>query len=94
MGLNKWTRRNDCDNFARSYAQSANDCHALTLQRLGEDPEGLAVGEYHYFSTKLNGWHAIVVAVTENGLTFIEPQNNRLLVLTSQELRSCVFCYF
>lgn len=95
MGLSNWTRRNDCDNFARAYAQAAQDCHALSVARRGEgEAEGLAVGEFHYYSQRLHGWHAIVIAVVETGLIFVEPQNNRQLVLTESELRSCVFCYF
>lgn len=89
MGLNKWTRKHDCDNFARAYVSAAHDCHALTT---GDDSEGLAVGELWYV-TKV-GPHAIVCAVTDHGLIFIEPQNNHQLILTQSELDSCFFVHF
>lgn len=90
LGLSKWTRKNDCDNFARAYAQAAQDCHSLT----SEDSDALAVGEFWYHREK-GGAHAIVVAVTDQpGLTFIEPQNGQILKLTEQEFQSCFFVRF
>ena len=89
-GLLKWDRRNDCDSFARSYVQSAQDCHALTQ---GNEDEGLAVGQF-YYHRDIGGAHAIVAAVTESGLTFIEPQNGRLLALTPKEISTCYLCLF
>jgi hypothetical protein len=92
LGLNNWTRRNDCDNFARAYAQAAADAHALT--ELGNEVEGLAVGEFYYFRAVDHGAHAIVVAVTENGLRFIEPQNGQFIKLSEEEINSCFFARF
>ena len=100
LGLDRWTRKSDCDNFARTYSSAAQDCHALTITRQAAatgDPvtlEGLAVGEIHYFARDLGGWHAIVAAVTDQGLVFIEPQNNRRLMLTPDDLATCTFAYF
>ncbi len=92
LGLNKWTRKNDCDNFARAYAQAAADCHALTV---GEDSEGLAVGEFYYHATtQVKGPHAIVVAFTDEGKVFIEPQTGKRLTLTPTEESSCFFVRF
>jgi hypothetical protein len=92
LGLLKWDRRNDCDNFARSYAQSAADCHALTV---GENAEGLAVGEFYYIGTShVKGAHAIVVAFTEEGKIYIEPQTGQRLALTPTEELSCFFVRF
>lgn len=88
LGLNKWERRNDCDNFARAYAQSAADCHALT--KGADDAEGLAVGEFYYVGTShVKGPHAIVVAFTDDGKVFIEPQTGQRIALTPSEEMSC-----
>ena len=89
-GLLKWTRRNDCDGFARSYAQSAQDCHAITA---GNTDDGLAVGQFFYHQD-IGGAHAIVAAVTEVGVVFIEPQTGKRLKLTDKEISTCFLVLF
>lgn len=89
LGLRNWARKNDCDNFARAYAQYAQDAHASSV---GNDDEGLAVGEFWYHSA--NGPHAIVIAFTDEGRVFIEPQTGRTLILTQTEFNSCFFARF
>jgi hypothetical protein len=89
LGLMKWTRNNDCDNFARAYAQYAADCHALTSNQT----EGLAVGEFYYRPAS-GGGHAIVIALTDEGVIFIEPQTGKQLQLTQEEISSCFFVRF
>lgn len=92
LGLDKWTRRNDCDNFARAYAQACADCHALTV---GNQDEGLAVGEFCYIGTShVQGAHAIIVAFTDEGKIYIEPQTGQRLALTPSEELSCFFVRF
>lgn len=89
LGLMKWTRNNDCDNFARAYAQYAADCHALT----SDQTEGLAVGEFYYRQAS-GGGHAIVIALTDVGVIYIEPQTGKQLELTQEEIGSCFFVRF
>lgn len=92
LGLHKWTRKNDCDGFARAYAQYASDCHALTS---GEGREGLAVGEFFYVGTShVQGPHAIIVAFTDDGKIYIEPQTGERLSLTPTEELSCFHVRF
>lgn len=88
-GLGKWERRNDCDNWSRAYAQAAADCHAASDGK----EEGLAVGQF-YYHRDTGGAHAIVAAVTENGLTFIEPQNGRAVALSQKEISTCWLILF
>lgn len=90
--LDRWTRKNDCDNFARAYAQAAQDCHAGSH---GSDAEALAVGEYFYQKAGAGG-HAIVAAFVGDPaeLVFIEPQSNQLLDLTPAERASAFFVRF
>lgn len=92
FNLDRWQRKNDCDNFARAYAQAAQDCHALSP---GNDSEGLAVGEVFY--TKASGGsHAIIVAYVgeDCARVFIEPQNNEAITLTEDEIKSAYFVRF
>lgn len=94
LGLTRWERINDCDNFARSFAQGAQDCYALTPVQPGEPrPEALAVGEFLYQQQSGTG-HAINIAYTERGFVFIEPQTGQFLTLTKQEEESCFFVRF
>lgn len=84
---NKWTPKNDCDNFARRFVVECQDRHADSKPDI--TAQGLAVGEF-CFVRRDGTAHAIVVAVTEfPGLTFIEPQTGQLLSLTQQEENSC-----
>lgn len=91
-GLKTWERRNDCDNFARAFAQHAQDCHAIST---GRDDEGLAVGEFFYTRRTGDG-HAIVVAFVDDDhrRVFIEPQNGQVIDLTPAEIASCSFVRF
>lgn len=95
-GLRVWERKNDCDNFARAYAQHAQDCHALSRRTQDADSstEGLAVGEIFYTQEKSGGGHAIVCAFTDAGRLFIEPQNGLTLALTEREIDSIFFVRF
>ena len=89
-GLKTWARKNDCDSFARAYAQHAQDAHAITT---GSNDEGLAVGEIFYTRHDRQN-HAIVCAFTEKGRVFIEPQNGQELAMTPAELGSIFFVRF
>ena len=91
FGLGEYVReRNDCDDFARRFAEHAATCHALTPDA-GET--GLALGTFYYMPDDSEDGHAINVAVlrTEGGheLLFIEPQNGTELKLNITERRSC-----
>lgn len=86
-GLWPYTRRNDCDNFARACCVAAQDAWAQSAEAASDD-EGLAVGEFCY--TRRDGQrHAIVAAITEAGLIFIEPQTCERIALLDEEINSC-----
>lgn len=89
LGLDKWDRRHDCDDFARAYAQSCADAWALTP---GAQAEAVAVGEFWYHGT--NGPHAINLALTDKGAAFIEPQTGQTVALTQKEISTCFFARF
>lgn len=87
----KWDRKNDCDNFARTFCVYVQDAHSDGKS----DAEALAVGEFCYVgSTHVQGPHAIVCAITEDGLIFIEPQSGQRLALTPTEIQSCFHVAF
>lgn len=89
--LDKWTRKNDCDNFARAYAVACQDAHAETEQ----GDEALAVGEFCYIgSSHVKGSHAIICAFTDEGRIFIEPQTGQRLKLTPEEIQTCYHAAF
>lgn len=89
--VGSYSRKNDCDNWARAYAQHAQDCHAMSN---GNADEALAVGEFFYTKTDGSG-HAICMAVVDGfRLAFIEPQNGTELHLTPNEIASCSFARF
>ena len=90
--LGKWTAKNDCDNFARAYAQDAQDSHALSK---GSEAQALAVGEIFYVQDS-GGGHAINAAFVDNPprLVFIEPQTGQAVDLTPAERASIFFARF
>lgn len=93
LGVMKWERTNDCDDFAMRYATAAKLCHSITKGGVG-NPEGLAVGEFWY-QQDASGGHAIVVAMTpDKGLIFIEPQNGKEMKLSASEIASCILAKF
>lgn len=94
MGLKAYSRKNDCDNFARAAAQAAQDCHALTNAGPGAKAAGVAVGEFWYRKS-MGEMHAVNVGIFDTGgRRFFEPQTGKFLELTPEEIASCVFYYF
>ena len=72
----------DCDDFAVLYSALARLCHAKTRPGGG----ALAIGPIWYQSNA--GPHAIVVAFTDEGIVFVEPQTGDSLELTDLERAS------
>jgi hypothetical protein len=89
-GLEKWKNKFDCDNFEAVYYAFAHACHSKS----DRSEEGIAVGQMFYKLDGGRGGHAINVAVTDDGLIFIEPQNGRRIQLSTAERESCWFVRF
>lgn len=87
LGLARWDSRQDCDDFANLYADLIQ--LKFYLGQWGSvpipDAEALAVARYWYRPTVGPEGHAINAVLTQRGMLFIEPQNGRLLPLTSEE---------
>lgn len=71
-GVTKWDERFDCNHFASYYVALAQTKFYLANFHASTPAQSLAVGTYWYQSPA--GPHAIIVAVTERGPVFIEPQ--------------------
>ena len=71
-GVTKWDERFDCNHFASYYAALAQTKFYLANFHSRTTAQSLAVGTYWYQSPR--GPHAIIVALTERGAVFIEPQ--------------------
>ena len=71
----------DCDDFARLYCSLAQ-----VYSR-----NNIAIGEFWYKPTNSKQVHAIVIAYSEKGLHFIEPQNGWEIELSEEEVYSCSF---
>lgn len=81
----KYSRKNDCDNFARAFCVFCQDAHAETSQ----PDEAAAVGEFCYIRDDGTGAHALNLAFTDSGPTFIEPQTCKEVTLTKHEISTC-----
>lgn len=71
-GVTKWDDRFDCNHFASYYVALAQTKFYLDNFHASTPAQSLAVGTYWYQSPA--GPHAIIVAITERGPVFIEPQ--------------------
>lgn len=83
QGVTKWDERFDCNHFASYYVSLAQTRFYLSNFHARTPAQTLALGTFWYQSAR--GPHAIVVALTERGVVFIEPQTGRELQLTAAE---------
>jgi hypothetical protein len=91
LGVVGWQTRADCKEFARLYIAVAQARYANAAFYSFELPPELALAEVWY--VKDNGKdHAIVAAITEKGLTFVEPQTGDVIALSDAERDSINFC--
>ncbi|MCP4638861.1 MAG: hypothetical protein GY851_00435 [bacterium] len=92
-GVLKWTRKHDCDNKAEGYKFFAGVCWGQEPANK-KGPEGVAVGEIHYMSSR--GGHAINVAFVgeQRKLVFVEPQDQHRVALTPEERDSIWYVRF
>src|SRR5574343_24812 len=88
-GVVKWDEKFDCNHFASFYVALAQlrffslNFHSSTAA------QSLAVCEFWYKPEWAKGQgHAIVAAVTERGMVYVEPQTGTELQLTPNEIAS------
>jgi hypothetical protein len=87
QGVVKWDSRFDCNHFATFYAALAQMRFYREQFQSRLAAQSLAVGEMWYRPTASTG-HAVIVAITKNGLTFIEPQTRQKVAITPEQFAS------
>jgi hypothetical protein len=91
LGIVKWNERFDCRRFAGLYAELAQSKFFVESFQSENAAQSLAVGQVWYNLENGKGAHAIIVALTERGRIFIEPQTGKEVTLTQKEVGSIFF---
>lgn len=92
QGLVKWDARYDCNHFASLYISLAQSSYTVATWHSETKAQTLALAEVWYRPGNGVGGHAIVAAMTERGLVYVEPQNGRELTLSPAERASIFLC--
>lgn len=102
-GVVKWEKRFDCNRFASHYVAEAQIAYYIENFHSFTPGRAAAVGEVWYLvgghraatpSTGPPVAHAIVLAYTERGPVYIEPQTGKEVQLTVAERQSIYFSRF
>jgi hypothetical protein len=91
MGIVKWDPRFNCRHFAAYYAELAQSRFYSENFQSDSNAMALAVGPIWYQADNGKGGHAIVMALTEKGRIFIEPQTGEEVHLSANEQKSIFF---
>ena len=84
----KWETFWDCDDFARDFANLATKHHGGL-----SGMQAMAIGEVFY-QMDSGVYHAINIALTDEGILFIEPQASRVVELSEAEKLSIFYIRF
>ena len=90
MGVVKWSDRYDCRRFAGFFTELAQNQFFNQAFQSSIPAHTLALGPVWYQKADGKG-HAIVVALTERGVIYLDPQNGQELNLTATERASIYF---
>ena len=88
MGVVKWDQRFDCRRFAGMYTELAQSEFFQESFHSSEPAHTLALGPVWYLRDNGKGGHAIIVAFTERGRLFIDPQTGQEVELSTREVAS------
>jgi hypothetical protein len=88
MGVVKWDDRYDCRRFAGLFTELAQTRFFKQAFHSGIPANTLALGPVWYRRADGKGGHAIVVALTERGAIYLDPQNGKEVDLTAAERAS------
>jgi hypothetical protein len=88
QGLVKWDSRYDCNHFASLYIGLAQSSFTVAAWHSETNAQTLALAEVWYLPNGPPSGHAIVAAMTERGLVFIEPQTGQEIRLTLAQRQS------
>lgn len=87
-GVVKWDARFDCNRFAGHYVSAAQVEYFIANFHSWTAGQALAVGEFWYLPDGASSRHAVVIAFTDRGVVFIEPQTGQEMALTVSERAS------
>lgn len=91
MGVVKWSERYDCRRFAGLFTELAQN-QFFNEAFHSDTPAGtLALGPVWYRPGGSEIGHALVVAMTERGAIYLDPQSGREVNLTANERASIFF---
>lgn len=89
QGLVKWDGRYDCNHFAALYVALSQTKFTVAAWHSETKAQTLALCEVWYLQGGQPGkGHAVVGAMTESGMIYIEPQNGQQVALTQSEINS------
>ena len=87
-GVVKWDARFDCNRFAGHFVSAAQVEYFIANFHSWTAGQALALGEFWYLPDGAPARHAVVIAFTDKGVVFIEPQTGQEMVLTTSERAS------
>ncbi len=87
LGVMRLDERFDCNRFADAYTSLAQVAFYRASFSRSTRANALALGPVWY-QRERGGAHAVVQALTERGLIYIDPQSGREVQLTASERRS------
>ena len=86
-GVVKWDARFDCNHFASFYVALAQVKFFTENFHGGTKAQTLAIGECWFMQSPLAA-HAVVMAITDAGVVYIEPQTGLQLGLSTTQISS------
>lgn len=88
LGIVKWDDRYDCRRFAGMFTELAQTAFFVEAFHDSTPAHTLALGPVWYQRSNGRGGHAIIVAFTERGRIFLDPQSGDEVQLTQAEQKS------
>lgn len=93
QGITRWDSSFDCNHFSYNFVAQAQTDYFATSFHDRNRANTLAVGLIWYITRKGQS-HSVVMAVTESGLIYMDPQTGQFLELTPAEKRSATLQLF
>ena len=92
-GVVGWEQGFDCNKFAAAFSAAAQMEYYRDMWGKPNAAQALAIGEVWY-AQDIGGNHAVVLAITERGAFFIEPQTGAFITLSLSERRNILLKKF
>lgn len=86
-GVVRWDERFDCNHFSSYYIALAQVRNFTENFHTKTRAQSLAIGECWFMQTPITA-HAVVMAVADAGVLYIEPQTGQQLTLSTAQIAS------